>query len=55
MSGVQDEVMVIWLTAVTAGVSCIFTLAGVYLVERVGRRKLILSSLAGKLMGSRVK
>ncbi|XP_076098671.1 proton myo-inositol cotransporter-like [Mytilus galloprovincialis] len=50
MSGVRDEIMAIWLTAVTAGVSCIFTLSGIYLVEKVGRRKLILSSLAGVLL-----
>uniref|UniRef100_UPI00398EB579 proton myo-inositol cotransporter-like isoform X2 n=1 Tax=Pristiophorus japonicus TaxID=55135 RepID=UPI00398EB579 len=47
MSGVQDVKLAIWLAAVTAFTNCIFTLVGVWLVEKVGRRKLTLASLAG--------
>ncbi|XP_069766128.1 proton myo-inositol cotransporter-like isoform X2 [Narcine bancroftii] len=47
MSGVQDDRLAIWLAAVTAGTNFIFTMVGVWLVEKVGRRKLTLSSLAG--------
>ncbi|CAI5785247.1 proton myo-inositol cotransporter [Podarcis lilfordi] len=47
MSGVQDDRIAIWLAAVTAFTNFIFTLVGVWLVEKVGRRKLTLGSLAG--------
>nr|XP_060634378.1 proton myo-inositol cotransporter isoform X1 [Anolis sagrei ordinatus] len=47
MSGVQNERLAIWLAAVTAFTNFIFTLVGVWLVEKVGRRKLTLGSLAG--------
>nr|XP_028602301.1 proton myo-inositol cotransporter isoform X2 [Podarcis muralis] len=47
MSGVQDDRLAIWLAAVTAFTNFIFTLVGVWLVEKVGRRKLTLGSLAG--------
>lgn len=47
MSGVQDDKLAIWLAAVTAGTNFIFTMVGVWLVEKVGRRKLTLCSLAG--------
>ncbi|XP_053572564.1 proton myo-inositol cotransporter [Bombina bombina] len=47
MSGVNDDSMAIWLAAVTAFTNFSFTLVGVWLVEKVGRRKLTLGSLAG--------
>ena len=47
MSGVQEESTAIWLAAVTAAVNFIFTFVGLYLVERIGRRRLTLGSLAG--------
>ncbi|KAL5013890.1 hypothetical protein ScPMuIL_008160 [Solemya velum] len=50
MSGVTDERLAIWLAAMTAGVNFVFTLVGVWLVERVGRRVLILGSLTGVLL-----
>ncbi|CAC5420088.1 SLC2A13 [Mytilus coruscus] len=49
MTGVRSQSTAIWLAAVTAFVNFIFTLVGVWLVDRIGRRKLILSSLAGVL------
>ena len=49
MSGVKSEQMAIWLAAVTAFVNFIFTFVGLWLVERIGRRKLTMGSLAGKL------
>jgi SP family myo-inositol transporter-like MFS transporter 13 len=49
MSGIRDESLAIWLTAVTVFVSSLFTMTGVYLVERIGRRKLILGSMAGEV------
>lgn len=47
MSGVKDDKMAIWLAAVTAFTNFTFTLLGVWLVEKVGRRKLSLGSIAG--------
>ncbi|XP_076863681.1 solute carrier family 2 member 13b isoform X2 [Brachyhypopomus gauderio] len=47
MSGVRDDKMAIWLSAVTAFTNFLFTLMGVWLVERVGRRKLTLGSIIG--------
>ena len=47
MSGVKDNSTVIWLAAVVASVNFLFTIVGVYLVEKVGRRILTLGSLSG--------
>ncbi|OBS73927.1 hypothetical protein A6R68_15535, partial [Neotoma lepida] len=46
MSGVEDDRLAIWLASVTAFTNFIFTLVGVWLVEKVGRRKLTFGSLA---------
>ncbi len=51
MSGVEDDRLAIWLAALTAFINFIFTLVGVWLVERMGRRKLTLGSLAGECLG----
>lgn len=48
MSGVQDDQTAIWLAAATAFTNFLFTLVGVWLVERVGRRKLTLGSILGE-------
>lgn len=50
MSGVEDDRLAIWLASVTAFTNFIFTLAGVWLVEKVGRRKLTFGSLAGRCL-----
>uniref|UniRef100_A0A8C4REI9 Proton myo-inositol cotransporter n=1 Tax=Erpetoichthys calabaricus TaxID=27687 RepID=A0A8C4REI9_ERPCA len=50
MAGVKDDKMAIWLAALTAFTNFIFTLLGVWLVERVGRRKLTLGSIAGTML-----
>ncbi|XP_042563392.1 solute carrier family 2 member 13b isoform X2 [Clupea harengus] len=47
MAGVRDDKMAIWLAAGTAGTNFVFTLLGVWLVERVGRRRLTLGSIVG--------
>ena len=49
MSGVRDESSAIWLAAGTAFINFIFTVVALFLVERLGRRKLIIGSLAGKI------
>jgi SP family myo-inositol transporter-like MFS transporter 13 len=48
MSGVRSNPAAIWLSAVTAAVGLVFTLVGFWLVERIGRRPLTLSSLLGE-------
>ncbi|XP_062863013.1 proton myo-inositol cotransporter-like [Trichomycterus rosablanca] len=47
MSGVRDDKLAIWLSSLTALTNFLFTLLGVWLVERVGRRRLTLGSIAG--------
>ncbi|KAM4618491.1 proton myo-inositol cotransporter-like isoform 1-T2 [Polymixia lowei] len=47
MAGVRDDQQAIWLAAATSGTNFLFTLVGVWLVERVGRRKLTLGSILG--------
>jgi len=50
MTGIRDESTAIWIAAGTAGVNFVFTLVGVWLVERIGRRQLILGSLTGNII-----
>lgn len=47
MAGIRDDKQAIWLTAATSGSNFVFTLLGVWLVDRLGRRKLTLGSLLG--------
>ena len=47
MAGVRDNKTAIWLSALIAFGNFVFTIAGVYLVEYLGRRKLVLGSLGG--------
>lgn len=47
MAGVRDIKQAIWLSAATSATNFVFTLVGVWLVDRVGRRKLTLGSLVG--------
>ena len=44
----KSDEAAIWLAAVTASVNFMFTLLGLYLVEKIGRRPLTLGSLLGK-------
>lgn len=48
MSGVRDDRLAIWLAGLTTLTNFLFTLLGVWLVERVGRRKLTLGSIIGQ-------
>ncbi|CAL8360140.1 unnamed protein product [Lota lota] len=47
MAGVRDVKQAIWLASATAATNFLFTLVGVWLVERVGRRRLSLWSMLG--------
>ncbi|XP_069556170.1 proton myo-inositol cotransporter isoform X1 [Brachyistius frenatus] len=47
MSGVRDDRLAIWLAGLTTLTNFLFTLLGVWLVERVGRRRLTLGSILG--------
>ncbi|ESO89991.1 hypothetical protein LOTGIDRAFT_124274, partial [Lottia gigantea] len=50
MSGVKSDESAIWLSAVTAAINFIFTVLGLYLVEKIGRRPLTLGSLMGAII-----
>ncbi|CAG2247200.1 ITR [Mytilus edulis] len=50
MSGVRDNSTAIWMSAATSFVNFVFSLLGVWLVERIGRRLLALLSLVGILI-----
>ncbi|OTF73761.1 hypothetical protein BLA29_004178 [Euroglyphus maynei] len=47
MSGINDKSTAVWLSALTASINFIFSFVGLVLVERIGRRLLVLSSLCG--------
>ncbi|XP_033126179.1 proton myo-inositol cotransporter-like isoform X2 [Anneissia japonica] len=47
MAGIQATSLVIWLAAAVASVNFIFTVFGLLLVDRLGRRKLSIISMAG--------
>lgn len=50
MSGVQDKTIAVWLAVGMASINFICTFIGLYLVEKIGRRLLTLSSLAGVIL-----
>ncbi|XP_022805078.1 proton myo-inositol cotransporter-like [Stylophora pistillata] len=50
MSGVQEDQLALWLAVVVYFTGFAFTFVGLYLVEKLGRRKLLLGSLAGVIL-----
>ncbi|EFX79628.1 hypothetical protein DAPPUDRAFT_304502 [Daphnia pulex] len=50
MAGFYDTSKAIWLSALVASVNFICTFLGIYLVEKVGRRRLTLGSLLGVVL-----
>lgn len=50
MAGVHDKSMAVWIAAAIDAVYTIFTAAGIYLVEKIGRRPLLLTSLFGTII-----
>ncbi|XP_059351889.1 proton myo-inositol cotransporter-like isoform X3 [Daphnia carinata] len=50
MAGFYDTAKAIWLSALVASVNFICTFLGIYLVEKVGRRRLTLGSLLGVVL-----
>ncbi|KZS14487.1 Metabolite transport protein CsbC [Daphnia magna] len=50
MAGFYDTAKAIWLSALVASVNFICTFLGIYLVEKVGRRRLTLGSLLGVIL-----
>ena len=50
MAGVEDERQAIWWSVVVAVGNLLFTVIGFFLVERIGRRKLLLGSLLGVIL-----
>lgn len=47
MGGIRSVTVAEWLTSVTSGFNFVCTFLGIYLVEKIGRRKLTLWSVAG--------
>ncbi len=47
MAGYSDNTQAIWMSAGVASVNFLCTFIGLFLVERIGRRLLLLSSLFG--------
>lgn len=50
MSGVGNKNEAVWMASITAMVNFITTFLGIYLVDRLGRRKLTLGSLTGVII-----
>ena len=50
MAGFYDTAKAIWLSALVASVNFLCTFIGIYLVEKVGRRRLTLGSLLGVVL-----
>lgn len=50
MSGVADKSTAVWMASVTAMVNFLTTFIGTFTVDRIGRRKLTLISLAGVIV-----
>lgn len=50
LSGVYDPQKAVWMAAATATLNFLINFLGIYLVEKIGRRKLLLFSLAGVIM-----
>lgn len=50
MSGVHDKSLAVWLSALTASINFVFSFVGMFVVERLGRRLLTLSSLFGVVL-----
>lgn len=48
MAGVYDDTVTIWLSTIPTLINFLGTFVGFYLVERIGRRLLLLTSTAGE-------
>ena len=54
MSGVYDKTLAVWYAA---GIDVVYTIAtgiGIYLVEKMGRRKLLITSIIGAVISSAI-
>uniref|UniRef100_A0A915IW50 Uncharacterized protein n=1 Tax=Romanomermis culicivorax TaxID=13658 RepID=A0A915IW50_ROMCU len=50
MSGVLDDSLSIWLSSITSGVNFLATFLGMYLISKISRRILLLSSISGVIL-----
>ena len=47
LAGITDDSQAIWMSAGVASVNFLCTFIGIFLVERIGRRKLLLGCMIG--------
>ena len=50
MAGVHDKSLAVWIAAAIDAIYTVFTAFGIYLVEKIGRRPLLLTSLFGTII-----
>lgn len=51
-AGITDDHYAIWLSAGVAAINVLFSIVGLSLVDKIGRRKLLFSSYLGKSYGT---
>lgn len=51
MGGISNATQAIWMASITSAVNFVCTFLGVYLVDKIGRRLLLLGSMIGNDIG----
>lgn len=51
MAGINDNSKAVWFSTAVAGANAVFTVVSLFLIDRVGRRKLLLSTMIGMIAG----
>ena len=51
MAGISDDSLAIWLSCIPSFINAVFALVSMTIIEKVPRRKLLLSTLFGTIVG----
>ena len=51
MAGVEDDSLAIWLSCIPSSINALFAIVSMAIVEKVPRRKLLLTTLIGTILG----